>query len=343
MIDTDRAVRACRDVVAVEILAPGLCRVVTLGGSYAVDARGEGCECPDKKHNLDAGEMCKHHAAAVLATDDTLPTPFLVRESLTERCDPTFALEVPDRIGRDHQLSAFETDGGDLPDFEDFRVVTDGGQTVDAPYLVVDHDNDNRKPADSEDEAEDMAQTAREFGSNDVEIVDQTTDDDSEDTDDKGTTTEVVAEAQPVDQEADVVADRDEVSAELSDRTVTDDPIVWLEENSGHFVDYVGRHNTPAINRKGFEVLSHFYDIDVEVDLKVAPEDNDFQFCRAKATATTPEGRVCEAFGSAHVDRGDDAELLIEMAGTRAKKRALSLATGVGSIAVEEIQSGGEQ
>lgn len=114
MIDTDRAIRACSDVLAVEMFAPGMCRVVTLGGAYTVDARGTGCTCPDMQYNLkDTGNLCKHHAAATLATRDDLPTPFLVRESLTERTDPAFDLEVPDRIGNDRQLSAFMPDGGE--------------------------------------------------------------------------------------------------------------------------------------------------------------------------------------------------------------------------------------
>ena len=113
MIDTDRAVRACRDVLAVETFAPGMARVVTLGGVYTVDARGEGCSFPDKKHNLGPGGLCKHHAAAFLATSDDHPTPFLVRDDLSEREDEPFDLEVPDRIGRNRQLSAFETDGGE--------------------------------------------------------------------------------------------------------------------------------------------------------------------------------------------------------------------------------------
>lgn len=56
-------------------------------------------------------------------------------------------------------------------------------------------------------------------------------------------------------------------------------------------------------------------------------------------TATTADGRTCEAYGSAHVDRGDDHELLLELADTRARKRALSIATGVGAVAVAELRA----
>jgi hypothetical protein len=199
-------------------------------------------------------------------------------------------------------------------------------------WFVLDHDNDNRKPAATREDAEDMATTAREFGSENVEIVRAGDRDDPPES-------EVVAEARPADQSADVVADREETEAELIDRGVTDDPITWLERSGDHFVDYVGERNTPAINRKGFEVLSHFYEIDIQADLQVPPEETDFQFCRVKATATTPEDRECQAFGSAHIDRGDNPELLLEMADTRARKRALSIATGVGAVAVSELKS----
>jgi len=110
MIPDDRAERM-GDVLTVEKIAPGMARVITLSGAYTVDARGEGCSCPDKEYNLDLGEHCKHHAAAVLAYNDDLPTPFMVVENVDERTDPAFALEVPDRIGKDKQLTAF-ADGG---------------------------------------------------------------------------------------------------------------------------------------------------------------------------------------------------------------------------------------
>jgi hypothetical protein len=85
MTDADRAERAVTDVVAVETLAPGMSRVITFGGAYVVDARGEGCLCPDKKHNLGPGEVCKHHIGAMLAADDTLPAPFITTDNLSER------------------------------------------------------------------------------------------------------------------------------------------------------------------------------------------------------------------------------------------------------------------
>lgn len=142
------------------------------------------------------------------------------------------------------------------------------------------------------------------------------------------------AEAVPVEQPEADVPEAADVAAQLPERSIDEDPLAWVP---GEFVDEID--GSQAINRKGFEVLAHFYDVDVHAEIQVAPEETDFEFCRVKARATTADGRECEAFGSAHVDRGDDKTLLLEMADTRARKRALSIATGVGAVAVEELKN----
>jgi len=105
----------------------------------------------------------------------------------------------------------------------------------------------------------------------------------------------------------------------------------------GHYVDHI--EGSPAINRKGYAVLSQFYDINVVSDVVVGPEETDFEYCRCKATAYDANGNEYRAHGSAHVERGDDKELLLEMADTRATKRVLALSTGVGAVAVEELKN----
>lgn len=148
--------------------------------------------------------------------------------------------------------------------------------------------------------------------------------------------------------EADVVEETDEPTPEpaepepestgstydLPERSVSDDPLQWVP---GDFIDSID--GTRAINRKGFAVLGHFYKIETSSEVVVSPEETDFEFCRVKAVATTKDGREYEAQGSAHVDRGDDSYLLLEMADTRAKKRALADATGVGAVAVAELKN----
>jgi len=201
---------------------------------------------------------------------------------------------------------------------------------------VWDRENDNRRTFGSRADAEDAAETVRELGVADVTVFPpgETPEDtnmppqDPEPEPDGGTA-EVVetVDADPV------PADSDEV-ADLPERSVADDPLTWMP---GDFIDEID--GSPAVNRKGFEVLSHFYDISVSAELQVAPDENGHEYARVKATAETPDGRTCEAFGSAHVKRGDDETLLLEMADTRARKRALSIATGVGAVAVEELKN----
>ena len=221
--------------------------------------------------------------------------------------------------------------------FEDeLRNVMDGNDDY---YTVVDWTAENVKTAEDAKQANDMADTAREFGSDDVEIIGpgENTDYivDLSDGDADGSSGEETDAPEPEIIETETVDP--ETPDDLPDRSVADDPIEWLERAGGDFVDWID--GSAAINRKGFEVLSHFYDVDVASDCVTAPEDTDFTYCRCKATATTADGRTCEAHGSAHFDRGDDPSTLLEYADTRARKRALSIATGVGAVAVEELQA----
>jgi hypothetical protein len=300
----DRAVRALEDVVAVEEMAPGMVQVTTWTGVHTVDARDGGCDCEDKEYHNPP--MCYHEYAALIATSDRYPSPYV---DATDAGTPT--------------------------------VMADGGVSADS-WRVVDHDNnDNVKPADSKADAESKAKTAREFGSDNVSVVPPGEPLPGEDTETQAVATEpteaeVMEVSEPSPEPATTTAEA--AQHDLPERSVSDDPLTWVP---GEFVDEID--GTQAINRKGFEVLAHFYDISVSADLEVPPEDTDHEYCRVKATAETPDGRTCEAYGSAHVDRDDDATLLLEMADTRARKRALSIATGVGAVAVSELKSEAKQ
>lgn len=192
--------------------------------------------------------------------------------------------------------------------------IADGGQ-LDAGWIVRGA-NGTEREAGSRSEAEEIKAEAESLGL-DVEIVPP-----GEDADDSVDVVEHV-DPEPVDSAAE----------ELPERSVAEDPLDWIPSD---FVDTID--GSPAINRRGFEVLAHFYDVDVYSELEVPPEEHGFEYCRVKARAVR-DGRECEAYGSAHVDRGDDPELLLEMADTRARKRALSIATGVGAVAVEELRN----
>jgi len=205
-------------------------------------------------------------------------------------------------------------------------------------FTVYDHSNDNAKFYDARPAAEDRVEAASGIDGVDVALYppgespeemyhgDTQTDDTAE--------TEVVEDAPDTNHEPEVMSPDEiqQASDQLpEDRHVDEDPLKWLP---GEFVDTIDGSN--AINRKGFEVLAHFYDVDVEAELEVTPEETDHEYARVKATATIGD-RVVEAYGSAHVDRGDDHYLLLEMADTRARKRALSIATGAGAVAVDEL------
>jgi len=115
------------------------------------------------------------------------------------------------------------------------------------------------------------------------------------------------------------------------------DPADWLPDG---FVDNV--HGTQAINRKGYAVLARNNNISVVANPVVRASETDFETAEFQAIATTED--LCEysGFGSAHISRdtrggGDDPYLLNELAETRAIKRALAYATGVGMVSAEEL------
>lgn len=136
--------------------------------------------------------------------------------------------------------------------------------------------------------------------------------------------------------QAEVVDETPENQAEpLPDRELTEDPIAWLQEGEGELTTSI--KGTTVITKKGFRVLQHKYDISTGSEVLVGPEETEMEFCRVKAWAEMPDGRRAEAHASAHVDRGDDHYLLVSMADTRAKSRALSDVTGVGAVALEEM------
>lgn len=132
--------------------------------------------------------------------------------------------------------------------------------------------------------------------------------------------------------------DVEDVPDEPPERDISDDPIEWINRTAGDFVDNI--QGTQAINKKGFRVLQFWYDINTDSEVVVGPEETDFEYCRVRATAEMPDGQKAVAHGSAHVGRGDDMELLLEMADTRAKSRALSDISGVGAVAVAELKQG---
>lgn len=209
---------------------------------------------------------------------------------------------------------------------QDTNTDTDGGEwTLTNPTNGTERAFDSRAAAeDAKAELEALSGTALELNGPDASA-------------DGGSVNAVDAEV--VDHTADEERDSGDAAASeggpLPDRpSVGTDPLTWMPEEFTDIID-----GSVAINRKGYAVLAHHYDIAVTTELLTSPAETEWEYAIAQATATTATGRTHSAHGSAHVERGDDAELLVEMADTRSQKRALALATGVGMVAVEELQN----
>lgn len=212
-------------------------------------------------------------------------------------------------------------------------------------WLVVDQDRGNKRPVDSRSEAESVKSDLEELGAtveilapgegenqsvsgDGVQVVDHS--EDTEATETRPEPSAIKREQSPSEEN-----ERTDVAAQLPDDgpSVDTDPLVWMPEEFTDTID-----GTVAINRKGFEVLAHHYEIQCRTDLVTNPVDADTQVI-VKAEATDMEGDVYTAYGSASKSRGDDTGLLVEMADTRAYKRAVSRATGVGMVAVSELEN----
>jgi hypothetical protein len=190
--------------------------------------------------------------------------------------------------------------------------------------ILKDTNNGNERTFDTVAEAEEQMSKLVGLGAdpNDLEIT--TPDDDA--TPDGGEN--IVTDAsESVD--ADVV-DHTDAADDLPDEPPVDtDPLTWIPDEFQDRID-----GSIAINRKGFEILAHHYDISCETELvEWSPET-----VIHKATARTDCGTVYTAYGEAHASEDADHQL-VRLSDTRAFKRAVSRATGIGMIAVEELQN----
>jgi hypothetical protein len=195
-------------------------------------------------------------------------------------------------------------------------------------WIVKDAERGSTRPVDSRAEAEEVADELKSLGA-DVEIIPPNEDNSVE---------PPQTDAQPVKEPPDeappepIESDTDGYDLPDDGPSVDEDPLVWMPDEFTDTID-----GSVAINRKGFEVLAHHYDIQCRTEL-VETLTTEVSVVM-KAVATDADGDEYSAFGSASKERGDDAGLLIEMADTRAYKRAISRATGVGMVAVEELQN----
>jgi len=115
--------------------------------------------------------------------------------------------------------------------------------------------------------------------------------------------------------------------------SISEDPLTWMPNEFIKTVD-----GTPTITRKGYEVLAHHYDVQGGTEMVVSPVETDMEYAVHKATVTDADGEEYSAYGEAHAsDNG--VENIVRMSDTRAYKRAVSRATGVGTVAIEELQN----
>jgi len=135
--------------------------------------------------------------------------------------------------------------------------------------------------------------------------------------------------------------------ADLSDEpSVSDDPLAQLGEELGtdpleilpsHMIDNI--RGEPAVNKRGYAMIAERYGIEASADVVELPWNNEESRCVAKATAITEDGKEYSGWATACAADGDMEDQLIELAETRALKRCVSWASGVGIVSYQELAS----
>lgn len=194
-------------------------------------------------------------------------------------------------------------------------------------FELVDTRRENTKTFDTRAEAEEKKNDMVSLGAKPEDLEITKVSSDGGDGLEPGTKVSGTAEVVDTEEEPEPV---EEPNYDLPDEkpSVDTDPLAWIPEAFQDTID-----GTVAINRKGFEVLAHHYNISCETDLVDHSEDRVIH----KAKATTEAGIVYTAYGEAHSSEDKDTQL-IRLSDTRAFKRAVSRATGIGMVAVEELQ-----
>ena len=104
-----RDVRALTEYMTVLPLGGGLYSVTTQSGSeYHVDALEGRCTCPDKQHNLEDGELCKHERRVRFVTGEWAIPGW----TNTEAIDP----QLGEHVSETPQVAATDTEKRRRPD-----------------------------------------------------------------------------------------------------------------------------------------------------------------------------------------------------------------------------------
>lgn len=187
-------------------------------------------------------------------------------------------------------------------------------------WTVKDYDNDNEVQVDSRSEAEERAETAREFGSGNVEIVEE---DDEPETDGG----EVVETAQPVEIDPDTQTNG-------TDLTAVDPQSILLDRD--WMLDTITHPNgstSEDLNKRGCQVIAELLGAYPDGELIEYEPTAETPYAVAKATITNPEtGETYTAHGEAWADeRNVEKQGLVRQAETRAKKRAIKWVSASGA------------
>lgn len=146
-------------------------------------------------------------------------------------------------------------------------------------------------------------------------------------------TAEVVEQDDEPQANADVVdvQDGDDPLDQLGDSLGTDP----LEILPGHMIDHI--QGQPAINKRGYAMIAERYGIEVKAFIESYPWENEEGRCVARAMAKTDDGKEYQDWATANKADGDMSEQLVELASTRALKRVVGWASGLGIVSYQEL------
>lgn len=208
-------------------------------------------------------------------------------------------------------------------------------------FTVVNHATEKTFVEDSRADAEERATNGVEefgFAESDIDVVQGAFEeyDDVETTPEPdGGTVDTMNSPEPTDPggpEPEVVPPEDADALDELGESLGTDPLSILP---GHMIDSI--QGQPAVNKRGYAMIAERYGIETSADVVTFPWENEEGRCVAKATAVTDDGKEYSGWATACAEDGDMADQLIELAETRALKRSVSWASGVGIVSYQEL------
>jgi len=187
-------------------------------------------------------------------------------------------------------------------------------------FTIIDHDNDNEQTANSRSEAEDMAATARQLGSDNVEIIPP------DNAEPDGGHAEVV----------DTPAQDPRETTAINPSELSKNPISFLKSVNSDFVNSI--KGKQAISKQGFRFIQREFEITTQSEVVKVIDDPLGVIVWARAELNDEYAAEAHGEGWQFETDVDDNEL-VRYADTRAQNRALSDLTSAGALAVSELQN----